>query len=201
VASLFAIVSTAAGSPRGGECQLQGTASFATGLNSSSQAFNYSFGGNLSSCQSSESGAPTSGAVSAGQTVTKSVVNSITGLTDTVTYQEPVPSGTGSCATSTTSGQAVVTWADGSTTVESYSTKGAAAAVVLTGSVQSSMTLAAVNAAPGDPSTITIATTRYAGESTGGALAFQPPDPTACNTSAGVKTAGISGVLGLGSQS
>ena len=78
-----------------------------------------------------------------------------------------------------------------------YSTTGAAAAVQLSGSVAPSMTLTAVNAASGDPTTYTINSTRYAGDSAGGVLAFQPPDPTACNTSAGVKTAGISGGIGL----
>src|SRR5690348_7980301 len=91
-AMLFAAVPPAGAQSLGG-CQLQGSASFSPGLNSSSQAFTYNFGGNLSSCQSSESGAPTSGTVSAGRTVTEQVVNSITGATDTVTYQEPVPTG------------------------------------------------------------------------------------------------------------
>jgi hypothetical protein len=30
-------------------------------------------------------------------------------------------------------------------------------------------------------------------------LTFQPPDPTACNTPAGVSSAGISGFIGLSS--
>jgi hypothetical protein len=32
-------------------------------------------------------------------------------------------------------------------------------------------------------------------------LAFEPPDPTACNTPAGVTSAGISGLVALGSTS
>ena len=68
----------------------------------------------------------------------------------------------------------------------------------LSGTVVPSMTLSAVNAEPGDPATLTIATTRYAGQSAIGLLAFEPPDPTACATPAGTATAGISGVLGLG---
>jgi hypothetical protein len=180
-----------------GGCQLQGTANFSPGLNASSQPFSYGFTGSLSGCQSSQSGAPTSGTVSAGQTLTEKVTNSVTGATDTVTYQEPAATGSGSCASSATQGEALTTWADGSTTVLTYTTTGAAAAVQLSGSVASSITLTAVNAQSGDPTTYTINTTRYAGESAGGALAFQPPDPTACNTSAGVTTAGISGGIGL----
>ena len=184
----------------GGNCNLQGTANLSPGLNSGSQAFKYNFSGALSGCQSTVAGAPTSGTVSAGQTKSEQVVNSITGATDTVTYQEPVPSGTGSCGSSTTSGQSLAAWADGTNTVVSYSTTGALAAVSLSGNVASSMTLTAVNAAAGDPTTFTISTTRYPGDSALGTLIFQPPDPTACTTATGVTTAGISGTIGLGTS-
>jgi hypothetical protein len=194
-ASVFAASASAAA---GGGCQLQGTANLSPGLNSSSQPFSYNFGGNLSGCQSSEAGSPASGTVAAGQTVAEQVTNSITGATDTVTYQEPVPTGSGGCGSSTTSGSALVTWADGTHTVFSYSTTGALAAVVLTGSVSPSMTLTATNAQAGDPTTFTIATNRYSGDSTAGLLAFQPPDPTACTTSAGATIAAISGAVALG---
>lgn len=184
-----------------GGCQLQGTASFSPGLGATSQPFSYGFTGNLTGCQSSASGAPTAGTVSAGQVINEQVINSVTGATDTVGYQEPIATGTGGCASSTTKGSAITTWADGSTTVLTYSTTGAAAAVQLSGSVAPSMTLTAVNAQTGDPTTYTVNTTRYAGQTAGGALAFQPPDPTACNTPTGVTTAGISGGIGLGSAS
>lgn len=196
MAALAAFASTAAAQNVGG-CQLQGTASFTPGLGATSQPFSYGFTGNLTGCQSSQSGVPTSGTVSAGQQLNEQVTNSVTGATDTVTYQEPVATGTGGCTNSNTKGTALTTWADGSTTVLTYSTTGAAAAVQLSGSVAPSMTLTAVNAASGDPTTYTISTTRYSGDSAGGVLAFQPPDPTACNTSAGVTTAGISGGIGL----
>ena len=197
VASAVVIPSAAAQSLGG--CQLQGTARFSPGLNSGSQEFDYGFSGALEGCQSSQSGVPTSGTVSAGQTIVKQVTNSITGATDSVTYQQPVPTGTGGCGSSTTQGEALSTWSDGTATVVSYSTTGALAAVHLTGTVVPSMTLSAVDAEPGDPTTFTIATTRYAGESAVGLLAFEPPDPTACTTPAGTTTAGIGGVLGLGS--
>ena len=180
-----------------GGCELQGTANFSPGLNSSSQPFSYNFGGNLSGCRSSEAGTPESGTVAAGQTLNEQVTNSITGATDTVTYQEPVPTGSGGCASSTTSGQALVTWADGTHTVLSYATTGALAAVELTGSVAPSMTLSATNAQAGDPSTYTIATSRYAGDSADGAVLFQPPDPTACTSTTGATSAAISGAVAL----
>ena len=192
-----AIFAPSAGAASVGGCQLQGTANFSPGLGASSQPFSYSFGGNLTGCQSSQSGVPTTGTVSAGQTLSEQVHNSVTGATDTVTYREPAASGTGGCSNSTTSGQALATWADGTTTVISYTTTGAAAAVQLAGSVQPSMTLTAVNAASGDPTTYTVNTTRYAGQSSSGLLTFQPPDPTACTTTTGVTSATISGVIGL----
>ena len=197
--AVLAVGVPSAGAQSFGGCQLQGEAGFSPGLNSSSQAFAYSFAGNLEGCQSSQSGAPASGTVSAGKTLTEQVTNSITGATDTVTYQEPAPTGSGGCGSSTTQGEALASWSDGTQTVVSYSTTGALAAVNLSGSVAPSMTLSAVNAAAGDPTTYTIATTRYAGESAVGLLAFQPPDPTACTTPAGATVAGISGVIGLGS--
>ena len=193
----LALVAAPASAQSVGGCQLQGTASFSPGLGAGSSPFSYSFGGTLSGCQSSQSGVPTSGTVSAGQTLTEKVTNSVTGATDTVTYQEPLPTGSGGCASSTTKGESLSTWADGSTTVVSYTTTGAAAAVQLSGTVAPSMTLTAVNAASGDPTTFTINTTRYAGDSAGGVLTFQPPDPTACNTTAGVTTAAINGGIGL----
>lgn len=194
--ALFAIVPSAFASSAGG-CQLQGTANFSPGLNSSAQPFSYNFGGNLSGCQSSEAGVPTSGAVEAGKTVAEQVKNAITGATDTVTYQEPISSGNGSCGSSTTSGSALITWADGTHTVMAYTTTGALAAVNLSGSVAPSLTLTAVNAQEGDPTTFTIATNRFAGDSASGLLLFQPPDPTACSTSTGATSAAISGAVSL----
>lgn len=195
--ALAAFVAPSAGAQSAGGCQLQGTASFSPGLSASSQPFSYGFTGNLTGCQSTVSGSPTSGTVAAGQTVVESVHNSVTGATDQVTYQMPKPTGTGGCSNSATSGESLVTWADGSATVVSYTTTGAAAAVDLSGSVAPSMTLTAVNAASGDPTTYTINTSRYAGDSANGLLTFQPPDPTACTTSTGVTTAAIGGGVSL----
>src|SRR5207248_831954 len=126
-----------------------------------------------SGCQSSEAGVPSSGTVEAGKTQTIQVKNSITGATDTVTYQEPVPSGNGGCASSTTAGNALVTWSDGTHTVLNYATTGALAGVSLSGAATEAMTLAATNAHEGDPSTFTISTNRFAGDSASGLLLFQ----------------------------
>src|SRR6266516_1745596 len=94
----------------GGECQLAGTANFAApGLGSSSANFSYHFSGSLSGCNSNVN-APTSGSEEAGLTRTYSVTltNTSTGVpaTFSLLYQEPIPSGTGSCGSSTTAGEA-----------------------------------------------------------------------------------------------
>jgi hypothetical protein len=281
-AMLFA-AGPAVGAQGIGGCQLQGTANISPGLNSTAQNFTYSFSGGLTGCQSSTSGAPTSGTVEAGKTITAPyswsygdsttlgaatvagattistaasegavptqsgatvvtidpgtsvaetrTVTAVSGsgpYTETLssalsfshaagatvngshsgsasaTYQEPIPSGNGSCGSSTTSGTAITTWADGSTTVVGLSTTGALAAVELSGSVLASVndTLASYTGPTKAPpaSTFTVNTTRYAGQSAFGQLFFQPPDPTAC-TGAGVTSAGISGFIGLGSPS
>jgi hypothetical protein len=186
--------------PDFGACQLQGEAQFSPGLTSSSQPFGYILTGSLEGCRSSQSGAPAGGTLSAGQAIPEQVTNSVTGAVDTVIYQEPIPTGSGSCESSTTQGQVLEAWADGTETVVSYSTTGALSAVHLSGSVAPSMTLSAVNPAPGDPVTFTISTTRFAGESAVGLLAFQPPEPTACTTPAGATTTAIGGFIGLGSS-
>src|SRR2546428_7443640 len=112
---------SASASPNAGGCQLQGTANFSPGLTNPAQSFTYNFTGNLTNCQSS-SGGPASGTVFAG------------------TNGLPVPTGNGSCASSTTQGIAVAQWSDGTTTVVSYSTTGALAAVNLQGTVIASVT-------------------------------------------------------------
>jgi hypothetical protein len=167
--AIVAFAGPAAGAPGGGGCQLHGTANISPGLTGTAQNFSYSFTGALSNCQSSDAG-PTSGTVFAG------------------TNGLPAPSGNGSCGNSTTSGIAVARWSDGTTTVVQYTTNGALAAVVLQGDVIPSVT---------SSTGTTYTTTRYAGDGALAALAFEPPDPTACE-GAGVTTAGIDGFVGIG---
>ena len=167
----------------GGGCQLKGTASFTPGLSTTSQPFTYSFSGDLTNCQSSEAGAPATGFVQAGGTYTDPASGKA--------YTLPSSTGTGGCASSTTQGLALITWADGTRTLTQYSTTGAAAAVKLDGTVVDSTTLQPVN--PADPP-LTVTTTRYNGDASHGLLAFEAT-PTDCQT--GVNSAGIEGVVGL----
>ena len=268
-----------AGAQSGGGCQLQGTANFTPSLSNTARAFSYNFSGSLSSCQSNVAGAPSSGNVGAGNVVAETVtINTAVGPKQaTFNYQEPTPSGSGSCGSSSTSGTGFVVWADGTRTAFAYSTTGAAAAVALQGQVTSSVVLqplpgqgitvqvprtvtdgvttanspvvtsatanfsqtdvgAAISGA-GIPANATIAsvqsassatlsasatasatgvsltitdsvfypapaytwsTTRYtSADSSNGVLAFEPPDPTLCNTT-GVPTAGIQGEVVIG---
>jgi hypothetical protein len=101
--------------------------------------------------------------------------------TGTVTYQQPIPHGNGSCGDSTTSGQALITWGNNNHTVVGYNTTGALAAVELQGSVVSSMTLtlvpSSVPAGFSAPSTYTITTNEPSfpvGQSGLAALTFSP---------------------------
>ena len=178
-----------AGAAAGGACQLAGTASFSPGLSNTAGNFNYSFSGILTGCQASDPSAPTTGTVSAGKVVTGAAGEQ---------FQEPIPTGNGTCANGTTSGTSIINWADGTTTVTAYSTMSAGAAVDLTGQVVPSVTLAAINPAPGQPTSETITTTRFSGFSAFAPLAFQA-DPTQCSTAAGVSTAAINGLATLSS--
>jgi hypothetical protein len=174
-----------------GGCQLQGTAAFSPGLSSTAQDFTYSFGGDLSACQSTEAGAPASGTVEAGRVVTDATTGE--------QFQEPASTGNGTCANGTTAGTAIITWADATHTVISYTTTAIGAAVNLAGTVVAIVDLPAINPQPGQPASLTITTTRYAGDTVQGLLAFQA-DPTQC-AGAGLTSAAISGFTGLGSSS
>lgn len=167
-----------------GGCQLDGTASFAQPLGQDAKPFEYSFVGTLSNCRSDTPGDPMSGAISSNVPITENGVTYEPDYSDT---------GNGSCASSTTAGTAVVTWADRTVSVIRYTTTGAAAVVGLQGSVVPSATYTGTDPNSGLPVTKTFTTTRYLGRTSTGLLAFQA-DPTQCAGS-GVAAAGISGVV------
>jgi len=191
LAGVVALLASAPAAPAqsGGACQLQGTASFGAGLNTTAKPFDYAFSGNLTNCQSSEAGSPTAGTVSAGEVYTDPATGN--------QYQMPRAQGEGSCASSTTSGTAVAFWADGTRTIVAYDTTGATAAVQLEGSVVDSLALTPVD--PLDPP-LTLTTTRYGGYTALGALVFEA-SPQECASEAGVSAAGIEGTIGLGTSS
>src|SRR5205085_11592853 len=122
-----------------GTCTLQGTATFTTPLTLGPAAapFDYTFNGNLSTCAS--------GTSSSGRNTTPSG--------GTISTPASV-SGDGSCVSSTTGpGIAVVNWNDNNTTVVSYTTTGALAAVAVKGTVLSSATVGGTTYTTNEPST------------------------------------------------
>jgi len=228
-------IAQAAG-PGGGACQLQGVANITPPLTNASANFAYSFSGTLGGCQSNVPGAPATGTVSAGiqlpETVTLTSTRPgtcangvcddgttacatsstcppvVTTTTGTVLYQQPVAQGSGSCGSSTTSGEALATWDDGRHTVVGYTTTGAAAAVQLQGTIVASMTLTLVaGSVPAGwtaPSTYTIGSDEpvfAVGQQSLAALTFSPTTPDQNCVTVGVGAANIDGVVGIGSAS
>src|SRR2546430_6961896 len=133
--SSLAAATPSAAAPGGGECTLNGTASFdGSGLTTTSAPFTYNFAGDLSGCNSNNN-APASGTVKAGTAYQVTVPYAVNGITYSATYTLPEPTGTGSCAQSTTSGFAVSRWSDGTNTGIRYNTTGAGAEIALQGTV------------------------------------------------------------------
>jgi hypothetical protein len=99
--------------PGGGGCQLNGTAKFKHGPNSTDHPFTYTFTGKLSNCDDSSMAGPASG-----------------------TIRTLVPAkGSGTCANGKTSGISLIKWADHTQTVVKYTTDSVTAEVVLQGDV------------------------------------------------------------------
>ncbi len=184
-AAAFAAPSAMA-DPHVGGCTLDGHAYFSNPLGTTAQDFDYHFDGTLTGCASTGA-APASGNVTAGELL------DYNGLQ----LEEPTSTGNGACSNSTTSGTAFVQWDGGGLTIIAYDTNGVGALVALTGSVQDSMTLKVHDPALGDPTEVEVKSTVFNGDAAGGALAFEPADPTAC-AGAGVPDAGIQGEIGTG---
>lgn len=204
---------SAVAEPGGGACQLDGTATFSPNGPGNLATFGYALSAALSGCNSSRAGAPTEGTIAVGQAVTVSVpITLADGSTTpgTAQYQEPMASGSGtapnSCGGSNTTGTGIIDWSDGTRTVVDYTTSSAAAAVTLEGAVVPSVdaTLVPGSATPAGtaPSSVTISTTNpvfAVGDTSQGLLSFSSDTPDACTTDAGLATAHIQGVVGLGS--
>jgi hypothetical protein len=165
LATAGAALSVPAGaSPNGGGCYLYGGANFKHGPNSTAHAFTYTFSGVVTECQGSPS-TPASGKIAT-----------------------LVPSkGSGTCANNTTSGVALVTWVDRSTTITSYTTQSAGAEVVLQGKVLASYKVGKK----------VYRTTRDMGDAAFGDLIFDASPQQCAGT--GVTSASILGISGLDS--
>jgi hypothetical protein len=176
----------AATAPRGpvvaGGCRVQADAVLSPGLTLSSQPFTYHYKGTLRGCACTRKGAPAGGVITAGEQIT------IRGRR----YQEPVPTGTGTCLGTSTEGYDFARWADGTQTIVKFTTASAGAGNTnLAGTIVPQLTLPAVG---GGPST-TFKTTRFLGQQAFGTLRFHAADPSLCNSS-GLPAANITGILG-----
>lgn len=163
LAGAGATVAVPAGAtPSGGGCYLYGGATFKHGPNATAHAFTYTFAGIVTECESNPAG-PFQGKIAT-----------------------LVPStGSGTCANNTSSGVALVTWSDRSTTITSYTTQSAGAEVVLQGKVLPSYKLGKK----------VYRTTRDKGDTAFGDLVFDA-SPQQCAGS-GVTTASILGTSTL----
>jgi hypothetical protein len=185
LASVALVPANAGAAPRkpvvAGGCRVDAQAALAPGLTLSAQDFSYHYTGKLTGCAYTRKGAPTGGVITAGATIR------IKGKT----YQEPIPTGNGTCLATTTSGYDFARWSDGTQTVVKFTTTSGDGATHLTGSVVPNITLKTVD---GTGST-TFRTTRFAGQVVVGLLKFAAKDPSLCTTT-GLTSAGITGLLG-----
>jgi hypothetical protein len=164
-----------------GGCRVTAQAAIAPGLTLSAQDFSYHYTGKLTGCAYTRKGAPTGGIITAGATIR------IKGKA----YQEPIPTGNGTCLATSTSGYDFARWSDGTQTVVKFTTTSGDGATHLTGSVVPTMTLKTVDGT----SSTTFRTTRFAGQVVVGLLKFAAKDPSLCTTT-GLTGAGITGLLG-----
>lgn len=165
----------AGAAPGGGGCSLQGTATFTKGPSTTDHPYTYTFKGDLSNCRDSSGGGPAAGKIGT-----------------------LLPAkGTGTCGSGTTAGTALVTWADKTATIISYTTQSAGAEVVLQGTVVPKYTV--TTKVGKRTKKTTYKSTRYVGNNAIADLAFEA-SPQEC-AGKGVTSAGIAGFAGIGSQS
>ena len=168
-----------------GGCQIKASAILSPGLTVTSETFTYHYTGKLYGCVYTGTDAGSSGVISAGEAIR------IGGHL----YQEPMPSGTGSCLKDETSGYDFARWSNGTQTIVSFTTNGGSGGTHLFGTIVPRLTLPAINPAPGAPSSTTFKTTQFLGQTAVGDLTFAAVDPALCG-STGVTHAAITGLLG-----
>lgn len=157
----------AAGGTAGGTCTLKAVANLSPGLGATAKPFSVTFDGTLSNCQGTSPNTPSGGSLQAG----------LAGA--------PVPTGTGSCQSSTVTGYTINRWTDGNTTVVQFSATGALTALALHGQV--------VDHVGGFTTT---EPTTPVGSAVTGALVLTASNPLACLPSgAGITTATVQGQL------
>jgi hypothetical protein len=166
-----------------GGCRVTADAVLTPGLTLSAQPFSYHYTGKLTGCAYTGKGAPHGGTITAGEPIT----------IDGKRYQEPVPSGTGTCLSTATTGYDFARWADGTPTIVKFSTNSAGDGTSnLAGTIVARLSLPAIGK-PGQSTTFK--TTRFLGQRAFGSLVFHAADPSLCGTT-GLLKAHITGILG-----
>jgi hypothetical protein len=168
-----------------GGCQINAHATLSPGLTLSSKAFTYHYSGKLFGCVYTGKHAAQSGVITAGEAIR------IRGHL----YQEPVPSGTGSCLKTAATGYDLARWSNGGQTIVQFTTTGGSGGTHLFGTIVPKLTLAAIHPSAGAPKSTTFKTTEFLGQTAVGNLTFAAADPALC-ASTGVTHATITGVLG-----
>jgi hypothetical protein len=170
-----------------GGCRVQANATVSPGLTLTSHAFQYHYRGKLDLRVYTGKGAAKAGTISAGEPI------NIHGHK----YQEPAPTGTGTCLGTAAQGYDFAHWKNGTQTIVQFSTTSSNGGPThLTGSVIPSLQLQAINPPAGAPKTITFKTTNFVGQNVVGLLTFKASDPALCGKPQGVTSATVTGVLG-----
>jgi hypothetical protein len=185
-ATAAATVSAAGPSVVAGGCRVRADATLSPGLTLSSHAFEYAYRGKLNLCVYTGKGAARGGTITAGEQI------EIGGHL----YQEPVPTGTGTCLGTTSRGYDFARWSNGTQTIVQFSTASASGVTRLSGSVIQSLRLRAVHPSAGEPSSAAFPTTNFLGQDVVGRLDLRPSDPSLCGKPQGLTHATITGVLG-----
>jgi hypothetical protein len=169
-----------------GGCRVQADVTVTPGLTLASRPFQYSYRGGLSLCVYTGTGAAKGGTITAGEPIT------IHGHT----YQEPRPTGSGTCLSTVAQGYDFAHWKNGTQTIVKFATTSASGETHLTGSVIPSLQLPAVHPSAGAPASTTFKTTRFVGQEVVGLLVFHASNPALCSKPQGLSRATITGVLG-----
>lgn len=169
-----------------GGCSVRANAALTPGLTLSSHDFRYAYLGNLSLCVYTGKGAANGGTITAGEQI------KIHGHL----YQEPVPTGAGTCLGTTSQGYDFARWSNGTQTIVQFTTTNSNGVTRLAGSVMPSLRLRAVHPAAHEPNSTTFTTTNFPGQDVVGRLDLRPSDPSLCGKPQGVTHASITGILG-----
>lgn len=177
-------VAAAAGKPPvvAGGCRVKAHA-FVSGLTFVAKPFSYHYTGRLTGCAYTRKGAPIAGTITAGEPI------KIGGKT----YQEPIPSGTGTCLSTNTTGYDFARWADGTQTIVKFETSGGGGTGThLYGEIVPSLPLKAVDGS----GTTVFKSNRFLGQVAVGKLLFKAKNAAQCASDPGLQEADISGLLG-----